>query len=116
MAIAIAMSCPITYCDFRDAETMMHDLRSIVYGYDRRNGKSNRLKQAFTIPNLVHLQLGLSLYCLRVYVSRTYSVLFLQSRKKSDFFHYLHRQYNAYKMKVLGDDTIVDNELIELIS
>ena len=45
MAIAIAMSCPITYCDFRDAETMMHDLRSIVYGYVRRNGKSNRLKQ-----------------------------------------------------------------------
>ena len=93
----------------------MRDLRSIVYGYVRRNGKSNRLKQALTILNLVHLQLGLSLYYLRVYVSRTYSVLFLQSRKKSDFFHYLHRQYNAYKMKLLGDDTTVGNELIELI-
>ena len=54
MAIAIAMSSPITYCDFRDAETIMHDLRSLVYGSVRRDGKSNRLKQAFTIANLVH--------------------------------------------------------------
>ena len=115
MAIAIAMSSPITYCDFRDAETIVHDLTGLVYGSVRRNGKSNRFKQVFTIPNLAHLQLGLSLHCLREYISRTHSVLFLQSRKKSDFFHYLHRQYNAYKMKVLGDDTNVGEELIELI-
>ena len=108
MAIAIAMSSPITYCDFRDAETVVHDLTSVVYDSVRRNGKINRLKQVFTISNLAHSQLGLSLHCLRVYISRTLSVLFLLSRKKSDFFHYLHRQYNAYKTKVLGD-------LIELI-
>ena len=115
MAIAIAMSSPITYCDFRDAETIVHDLTGLVYGSVRRNGKSNRFKQVFTIPNLAHLQLGLSLHCLREYISRTHTVLFLQSRKKSDFFHYLHRQYNAYKTKVLGDDTNVGEELIELI-
>ena len=45
MAIAIAMSSPITYCDFRDAETIMHDLRSVVYGSVHRDGKSNRLKR-----------------------------------------------------------------------
>ena len=65
MATAIAMSCPITYCDFRDAETIMHDLRSVAYGSVPRDGKRNRLKQAFTIPNLVHLQLGLSLQRLK---------------------------------------------------
>ena len=115
MAIAIAMSSPITYCDFRDAETVVHDLTSVVYDSVRRNGKINRLKQVFTISNLAHSQLGLSLHCLRVYISRTLSVLFLLSRKKSDFFHYLHRQYNAYKKKVLGDDTNVSEDLIELI-
>ena len=115
MAIAIAMSSPIKYSDYRDAETIIRDLTREVYGAVRRNGGSNRLKQAFTIPNLVHLQLGLSLHCLRVYVSRTYSVLFLQSRKKSDFFHHSNSRYNAYKMKVLGDDTNVGNELIEVI-
>ena len=43
MAIAIAMSSPATHCDFRDAQTIMLDLTSEVYGVDRRDGKSNRL-------------------------------------------------------------------------
>ena len=115
MAIAIAMSNPITHCDFRDAQTIMLDLTSEVYGPARCGGKSSRLSKLFKIPTLVHLQLGLSLPRLRIHVSRTYSVLFSQSRKTSDYYYHMYRRYNAYKMKVLGDDTNIGQERIEVI-
>jgi hypothetical protein len=116
MAVAIAMSSPITHCDFRDAQTIMLDLTSEVYGPVRRGGKSSRLSKLFKVPALLHLQLGFSLPRLRVHVSRTYSVLFLQSRKTSDFYCYMSQRYNAYKMKVLGDNTNIGQERIEVIS
>ena len=115
MAIAIAMSSPVTHCDFRDAQTIVLDLTNEVYGVGRRDGKSNRLTRLFKIPTLVHLQLGLSMSSLRIHVARTYSVLFLQSRKSTDYYYYSFRRYNAYKMKVLGDDTNIGQERIELI-
>ena len=115
MAIAIAMSSPVTHCDFRDAQTIVLDLTSVVYGVDRRDGKSNRITRLLKVPTLVHLQLGLSLGSLRIHVARAYSVLFLQSRKSTDYFHHSLRRYNACKMKVLGDDTNIGQERIEVI-
>ena len=115
MAIAIAISNPITSCDFRDAQTVMLNLTSEVYGPARCGGKSSRLNKLFKIPTLIHLQLGLSLPRLPIHVSRTYSVLFSQSRKTSDYYYHMYRRYNAFKMKVLGDDTNTGQERIEVI-
>lgn len=115
MAIVIAMSSPITHCDYRDAETILSDLNSDVYFKSSQNCRANRRIQSFRIPMLIHLQLGLSLHSLRVYIAKTYSVDFLQSRKTSDYYYHLDRKYNAYKMKILGDDTKVGQEGIENI-
>ena len=93
----------------------MLDLTSDVYGVDRRDGKSNRITRLFKIPTLVHLQLGLSLGSLRIHVARAYSVLFLQSRKSTDYYHHSLRGCNAYKIKGLGDDTNIGQERIEMI-
>ena len=84
MAIVIAMSNPITHCDYRDAETILSDLNSDVYFKSSQNCRANRRIQSFRIPMLIHLQLGLSLHSLRVYIAKTYSVDFLQSRKTSE--------------------------------
>ncbi len=116
MAIAIAMSSPIIHFDFRDAQTILSDLDSEVHAEPRRKGRSVRRIQLFRIPMLIHLQLGLSLHSLRVYIARTYSVLFLQSRKTSDYFKHLDQSYNAYKMKVLGDGTNMGEEKIKSIN
>ena len=51
----------MTHCDFRDAQTIVLDLTSVVYGVDRRDGKSNRITRLLKVPTLVHLQLGLPL-------------------------------------------------------
>ena len=112
MAIVIAMSSPITHCDYRDAGTVLADLKNDVYFKSNQNGRANRRIQSFRVPMLIHLQLGLSLKCLRTYISRTYSILFLPSRKSTDYFYYLDRKYNALQMKVVGDDTNVGQEHI----
>jgi hypothetical protein len=115
MAIIIAMSSPITHCDYRDAETILADLKRDVYFKSSQNCRANRRIQSFRVPMLIHLQLGFSLKCLRTYISRTYSILFLPSRKSSDYFYHLDRKYNALQMKVVGDDTNVGQERIEEI-
>ena len=115
MAIVIAMSSPTTHCDYRDAETILSDLNSDVYLKSSQNCRANRRIQSFRIPMLIHIQLALSLKCLRMYISRTYSVQFLPSRKSSDYYYHLDCKYNALHMKVVGDDTNVGQEHIENI-
>lgn len=103
------------HCDFRDAQTILSGLDSEVHAEPRRKGRSVRRIQLFRIPMLIHLQLGLSLHSLRVYIARTYSVLFLQSRKITDYYKHLDQNYNAYKIKVLGYGTNIGQEKIESI-
>ena len=115
MAIAIAMSSPIIHYDFRDAQTILSDLDSKVHAEPRRKGRSVRRIQLSRFPMLIHLLRGLSLHSLQVYIARKYSVLFLQSRKTTDYYKHSYQNYNAYKMKVLGDGTNIGQEKMESI-
>ena len=63
----------------------------------------------------MNLQLGLSLRILRVYLGRTYCVLFIQSRKESNRCNFGDTYLYPYLMKVLGDSSNVGYEYISLI-
>ena len=74
MATAIAISNPQIYSMFRDSCCIIDDLSDEAYGRNQSARRSSRQKQLHQIPNLMSLQLGLSLRILRVYLGRTYCV------------------------------------------
>lgn len=115
MAIAIAMSNPQVYSMFRDSCRIINDLSDEAYGRNQSARRSSRQKQLYQIPNLMSLQLGLSLRILRVYLGRTYCVLFLQCKKESNRCLYGDVCLYPYHMKVLGDISNVGFEYIYLI-
>lgn len=103
LAIAIAMSDPQNYSDYRSARKIIKDLDDAGYSRKNLSEKNTRQNRQHVIPELLHLQLGLSSSSLRVHIERTFSVLFLRSRKESDYFTFMGVTYNAYHMKVQGD-------------
>ena len=72
MAIAIAMSNPQVYSMFRDSFSIINDLSDEAYGRNQLARRNSRQKLLYQIPNLMNLQLGLSLRILRVFLGRTY--------------------------------------------
>ena len=115
MAIAIAMSNPQVYSIFRDSFSIINDLSDEAYGRNQLARRNSRQKLLYQIPNLMNLQLGLSLRILRVYLGRTYCVLFIQSRKESNRCNFGDTYLYPYLMKVLGDSSNVGYEYISLI-
>ena len=115
MAIAIAMSNPQVYSMFRDSFSIINDLSDEAYGRNQLARRNSRQKLLYQIPNLMNLQLGLSLRILRVYLGRTYCVLFIQSRKESNRCNFGDTYLYPYLMKVLGDSSNVGYEYISLI-
>ena len=108
------MSNPQVYSMFRDSFSIINDLSDEAYGRNQLARRNSRQKLLYQIPNLMNLQLGLSLRILRVYLGRTYCVLFIQSRKESNRCNFGDTYLYPYLMKVLGDSSNVGYEYIYL--